>query len=232
MEGMKGLVRDIVTPIIINSIIIFILSKINKKQQNKTGHITGVLFFTFIMTIVFELTGISPISGFHTDIRINEISYIPVVSTLDMVKDVFNTAHVENIPGNEVMLYLGANIFGNILMFGPLGLLLPLLWKHFRKFSKTVLFGFIVSFTIESSQLFLARGTDIDDLILNTIGTMLGYLAFVILRKLFPKFTGKFTLEDDAEKSSWSILPVICVIIPYLVIVAFGFYDRAILFAR
>lgn len=44
MEGIKGLARDIVTPIIINSIIIFILSKINKKQQNKTGHITGVLF--------------------------------------------------------------------------------------------------------------------------------------------------------------------------------------------
>lgn len=33
MEGMKGLVRDIVTPIIINSIIIFILSKINKNNR-------------------------------------------------------------------------------------------------------------------------------------------------------------------------------------------------------
>ncbi|EPY6470986.1 VanZ family protein [Clostridium sporogenes] len=229
---MQGLVRDMVTPIIINGIIILILSKINKKQQNKTAHIIGVLFFTFIMTVVFSLTGVSPISGFHTDIRINEISYVPVVSTFEMVKEVFNTARVENIPGNEVMLYLGANILGNILMFGPLGLLLPLLWKCFRKFSKTVLFGFLVSFAIEFSQLFLARGTDIDDLILNTIGTMLGYLAFVILCKLFPKFTERFTLQDDMEKSSWNILLAICVIIPYLVIVAFGFYDRAILFAK
>lgn len=229
---MQGLVRDIVIPIIINGIIILILSKINKKQRNKTGHIIGVLFFTFIMTVIFSLTGVSPISGFHTDIRINEISYIPVVSTLEMVKDVFNTASVENIPRNQAMLFLGANILGNILMFGPLGLLLPLLWKCFRKFSKTVLFGFVISFTIEFSQLFLARGTDIDDLILNTIGTMLGYLTFVILCKLFPKFTKKFTLQDDMEKSLWSILPFACVIIPYLVIVAFGFYDRAILFVR
>ncbi|APF28907.1 vanZ like family protein [Clostridium sporogenes] len=229
---MQGLVRDMVIPIIINGIIILILSKINKKQQNKTGHIIGVLFFTFIMTAIFSLTGVSPISGFHTDIRINEISYIPVVSTLEMVKDVFNTASVENIPRNQAMLFLGANILGNILMFGPLGLLLPLLWKSFRKFSKTVLFGFVVSFTIEFSQLFLARGTDIDDLILNTIGTMLGYLAFVILCKLFSKFTEKFTLQDGIEKSSWNILPASSVIIPYLVIVAFGFYDRAILFAR
>ncbi|EPY2274416.1 VanZ family protein [Clostridium sporogenes] len=229
---MQGLVRDMVTPIIINGIIILILSKINKKQQNKTAHIIGVLFFTFIMTVVFSLTGVSPISGFHTDIRINEISYVPVVSTFEMVKEVSNTARVENIPGNEVMLYLGANILGNILMFGPLGLLLPLLWKCFRKFSKTVLFGFLVSFAIEFSQLFLARGTDIDDLILNTIGIMLGYLAFVIFQKLFSKFTEKFTLQDDMRKSSWNILPAICVIIPYLVIVAFGFYDRAILFAK
>ncbi len=83
------------------------------------------------MTAIFSLTGVSPISGFHTDIRINEISYIPVVSTLEMVKDVFNTASVENIPRNQAMLFLGANILGNILMFGPLGLLLPLLWKSF-----------------------------------------------------------------------------------------------------
>lgn len=228
-----SLVRDMLTPIIINGATILILLRINKKQQkNKTRHIIGVLFFTFVMTVVFLLTGVSPISGFHTDIRINEISYIPAVSTFEMVKEVFNTARVENIPGNEVMLYLGANIFGNILMFGPLGLLLPLLWKCFRKFSKTVLFGFLVSFAIECSQLFLARGTDIDDLILNTIGTMLGYLTFVIFHKLFPKFTEKFTLEDDMEKSTWNIVSVICVIIPYLVIVAFGFYDRAILFAK
>lgn len=139
---MQGLVRDIVTTIIVNAIIIFILSKINKKQQSKTWHIIGVLFFTFIMVVIFSLTGVSPISGFHTDIRISEISYVPVVSTLDMVKEVFSTGGVENIPLSEDILYLSANILGNILMFVPLGLLLPLLWKSFRKFSKTVLFGF------------------------------------------------------------------------------------------
>lgn len=229
MQGIEILLRNVIISIII---IILIFLKINKKQQNKKGHIIGVLFFIFIMNVIFGLTGISPISGFHTDIRIDEISYIPVVSTLGMVKEVFNTAVVENIPRNETILYLGANIFGNILMFGPLGLLLPLLWKYFRKFSKTVLFGFLVSFTIEFSQLFLARGTDIDDLILNTIGTMLGYLTFVVFHKLFPKFTEKFTVEHGVEKLSWNILPVICVIIPYLVTVILGFYDRAILLAR
>ncbi len=184
-----------------SSIIILIILKINKKQKDKTAHIIGgVLFFTFIITIIFSLTGISPISGFHTDIHINEISYIPVVSTLDMVKEVFSTAHIENIPRNEAMLFLGANILGNILMFAPLGLLLPLLWKDFRNFSKTVLFGFVVSFIIEFSQLFLARGTDIDDLILNTIGTTLGYLTFIVIHKFFPKFTKKFVLEYGMEK--------------------------------
>lgn len=70
-------------------------------------------------------------------------------------------------------------------------------------FSKTVLYGFTVSSIIEFSQLFLARGTDIDDLILNTIGTMVGYLKFIVFSKLFPKFTGNLTLEDDIGKSSW-----------------------------
>ncbi|ENK1242774.1 VanZ family protein [Clostridium botulinum] len=225
---MLELVRNMVT----SSIIIIIILKINKKQKDKTAHIIGVLFFTFIITIIFSLTGISPISGFHTDIRINEISYIPVVSTLDMVKEVFSTAHIENIPRNEAMLFLGENILGNILMFAPLGLLLPLLWKGFRKFSKTVLFGSVVSFIIEFSQLFLARGTDIDDLILNTMGTTLGYLTFIVINKFFPKFTEKFALEYGIKKISWNILPIICVIIPYLTTVVFGFYDRFNLLAR
>lgn len=228
---MKILGRDVIVTIAITIIIIIILSSSNKKQQRKTWHIIGALVFVLAMTVVFSLTGISPISGFHTDIRIEEISYIPVTSTLDMIKDVTDTALVENAPGNEVWLYLCANIAGNILMFGPLGFFLPLLWKCFRKLSKTVLFGFLVSLAIECSQLFLARGTDIDDLILNTSGVMLGYLVFAIFHKLLPMLTGKFSLQDNVQNSAWSILPFVCVIIPFLVIVSFGFYDRAVLFS-
>ena len=66
--------------------------------------------------------------------------------------------------------------FLNILLFVPLGWFLSVLWKTFRSPLKTILFGFCTSCMIELLQIFTYRATDVNDLITNTFGTMLGYL--------------------------------------------------------
>lgn len=63
----------------------------------------------------------------------------------------------------------------NVLLFVPLGMMLPLFWRKFRDGRYTVLCGFLLSLAVELSQLFSGI-TDIDDLITNTLGTFLGYL--------------------------------------------------------
>lgn len=68
----------------------------------------------------------------------------------------------------------------NMLLFVPLGILLPLLWRSCRLY-KTVAIGFSLSLLIELSQLFNYRATDIDDLLMNTLGTLLGYLLYTLL---------------------------------------------------
>ena len=75
----------------------------------------------------------------------------------------------------------------NIIMFMPLGFLLPLIWKNFRNAWKVIFMGFGLSLGIEFLQLFSLRATDIDDLIMNTIGTVLGYLIWALFHKLVPK---------------------------------------------
>ncbi|RVU54015.1 VanZ family protein [Anaerosphaera multitolerans] len=75
------------------------------------------------------------------------------------------------------------NIAGNILIFIPLGLLLPIIYKGFRKFSKTFLASVFFSLFIEFIQFFIGRSVDIDDLFLNTIGGLTGYLIFHLLYK-------------------------------------------------
>lgn len=75
----------------------------------------------------------------------------------------------------------------NIFMFMPLGFLLPLIWEDFRKPGKTVFFGFLLSASIEFFQLFSFRTTDIDDLIMNTLGTAVGFLCWRLLKLLFPR---------------------------------------------
>lgn len=71
----------------------------------------------------------------------------------------------------------------NVIMFLPLGFLLPLLWDDFRSFKNTLTFSFLASLTIEMSQLFTYRATDIDDLITNTLGGCIGFCV----AKLFIK---------------------------------------------
>lgn len=77
---------------------------------------------------------------------------------------------------------IARNIFGNVLVFVPYGFLMPIIWKSLR--AKTVLFGFLLSLFIEFSQLFIDRQTDVYDLILNTFGVLLGYIIFLIARKI------------------------------------------------
>lgn len=73
----------------------------------------------------------------------------------------------------------------NIIMFMPFGFLLPLIWKNFRNAKKVVLMGFLMSLAIEICQLFNLRATDIDDLMMNTLGALVGYCCWKVFSLIF-----------------------------------------------
>lgn len=72
----------------------------------------------------------------------------------------------------------------NIIMFMPLGFLLPLIWAEYRSFLKTAIVGLFFSLAIEICQLFNLRHTDVDDLLMNTLGAMLGYVIWYLFHKV------------------------------------------------
>ncbi|MGG9964141.1 VanZ family protein [Ferruginibacter sp. SUN106] len=85
------------------------------------------------------------------------------------------------------MEYKVSNLLGNILLFIPLGFLLPLLVKRFRNVFVILLTGFLLSLFYECTQLVTGIGVfDVDDMILNTTGTLIGIIIFYILKSLFP----------------------------------------------
>ena len=77
------------------------------------------------------------------------------------------------------------NLLGNVFVFSPIGIFVPLLWKRLRSFSKIAFIGLGVTCFIETFQYFIGRSTDIDDIILNTVGVLIGYIAYVGLRKVW-----------------------------------------------
>lgn len=84
----------------------------------------------------------------------------------------------------ERLRFAFANLFGNVLLFLPLGTFPPLLWKKMRSFHRTALLAAVIMMVIEISQMLLLVGTcDIDDLILNVLGAAMGYLVYALILK-------------------------------------------------
>lgn len=72
------------------------------------------------------------------------------------------------------------NLLGNMAVFVPFGFFMPMASKY-RSFLTTAFYGFGISFCVEVFQLITKVGSfDVDDLLLNTIGGILGYILFVI----------------------------------------------------
>ena len=90
------------------------------------------------------------------------------------------------IQRNHNFDYFVVNFLGNIAMFVPIGLFLPMLSPK-CSLSKTLLIGLGISLFIELCQIPLGRGVDIDDLWLNTLGAAAGYALFALARRIWPR---------------------------------------------
>ncbi len=103
--------------------------------------------------------------------------------------------HYNVIPFREIgdLLYMRifwgpvaviSNLFGNIAIFMPFGFLVPILGRKKRKFWFTALASFELSLSVECIQLVTKTGCfDVDDIFLNTIGGMLGYLVYALVQR-------------------------------------------------
>lgn len=117
--------------------------------------------FSFYLAAVCVLVGIPNITYIRLEWKLNLIPFVGMLADLK-------------------------NSLLNILLFVPVGLFLPILWDRYEKMEEAVLFGFGLSLLIEVLQIFTYRATDVNDLITNTLGTVLGFLIAGRLIKSFP----------------------------------------------
>ena len=80
------------------------------------------------------------------------------------------------------------NLLGNIIPFMPFGFLLPIAYKKFSSPIKVIGTGIVTILFIELFQFFTKLGSfDIDDIILNMLGIICGYLIFVLIKHVAVK---------------------------------------------
>lgn len=124
----------------------------------------------------------------------------PLFMTVSMFKESFNTPFSTKLmysnfmPFKTISYYLAGkpslsvakiNLIGNIIAFIPFGAIVPVLFKKFRSMKFTILFSFLLSLLFEIIQLLTSIGAfDVDDIMLNVIGAILGYIIFKIFYKI------------------------------------------------
>lgn len=167
-------------------------------RKMKLMHGIGIILLGIYLGMVWNVTGLPSVRTFHLEIRGN-ISWIPF-------KD-----------------FSAFGCIANVIMLMPLGFLLPVLWKNWRSVWKTAAAGFCVSLFIELFQLFTFRATDVDDLIMNTLGGFVGYGIYVLLTRLMPgwKTLWSSSREDGRERTE-IILVVLLVIGVRFLLYPFG----------
>lgn len=150
-------------------------------------HIIFIIYFMFLIKIIlFKYRGFFP---FFNNLTKGELSgfrsynIIPFQSIWEFTKLIFS--------GNFSRGF--NNIVGNVFVFAPFGFFLPLLYKKCRTWKTVVLAGFCVSLFFEVCQYFLYLGSaDVDDVILNLLGVVLGFLFFRVMIKITEKETARY----------------------------------------
>lgn len=167
-------------------IIRFLMLRKSSRKFNLYHEIALLIFVIFIVGLASQ-TVIPKIElGINGNINIlkngkHGINLLPLKVLFETYREVFINLNIN---------YFIINFLGNIIMFMPIGLFIPLLWEIPDK--KIIIVGFLFSLFIEVCQLFLNRGTDVDDLILNTLGTILGLLVYKFLYKKFKNLIIRF----------------------------------------
>lgn len=168
------------------------------KEKNVMREILINIFFIYFL-ILINLTickGSVLQVSFQDEPNIN---YMPLVETIKMFKNSFR--------GIVTALY---NVVGNIILFIPLGFLIPLLFKKKNRFLNIVAYGFITSFAIELIQLLTSSNiTDIDDIIFNTLGAVLGFIISNVFYKIIKKTKLGYLLQSVTSTFDGNLLYLI-----------------------
>ena len=137
----------------------------NKRERIKTVFLYGV-FICYILLLI-KILFLSRIS--HLEHR--SINLIPFYSIMEYISG--SSANIK--------AFAFSNVVGNIVIFIPLGTYLSL-FKNDKRVITNLLFIFIVSLFVEIIQGLLGIGaSDIDDIILNCLGGLIGILGYKFL---------------------------------------------------
>ena len=149
------------------------------------------VFVLYCAVLLYILILDKAVSGYHQSLR-NILAHINLIPFRTIATYIVRLAN-DSINLDTVI----KNLAGNLLLFVPMGAFLPFAFDKMKKLWRVVLVLLVVILSVELMQIVLAIGSfDVDDLLLNMLGGMLGYSIFLLppVRKL-----GAWCIEERAK---------------------------------
>ena len=185
-------------------ILIFKKNEKNRRIPKIRIWIVSVLLYYYLCVMLTNIVGIPTLSEYT---RLTELG------------ESFFNPNINLIPFSEGF---SLGFILNIFLFIPLGFLCPFISKRYQSVKNIFLLGCGLSFTIEMVQLFtLCRATDIDDLIANVAGALVGYGCFRVIHKLVMAKSRSGSMRNFEEPHFMRYVPIVIIIISFIL----GFFS-------
>lgn len=146
------------------------------KSVQKVGSILLLVYVVYAVKFFFFPIGFDKNVFLGRGLAINLIPFLPFVEQAKSM-------------GLKIALY---QIFGNILAFIPFSILTAVVYPRYRRLSSNLFLAFLVSLAIELIQLSINmltqvanRAVDVNDILLNTLGGLIGFFAYLLIDKTF-----------------------------------------------
>lgn len=149
-------------------------------MSDKKRKILWAMFCLYCAVMLWLLFGreISAGDGSYVENIAGRFSIKPLHTILRQLRRCFDPSRP------WLMRHSWINLGGNVVLFVPLGVFLPLLWASLRKLWRVLLVtaGTIVLVEIGQVLMLVGRG-DVDDVILNVLGAAVGYGLYKLIEK-------------------------------------------------
>lgn len=172
-----------------------VLNKIQFHNIKKTG-----LYFIFAVYLsgVYLFVGMPTLQFMRFEVSLTLLPFIPMLTDLK-------------------------NTILNVCLFLPLGMMLPFLWRKYNRLTDVLIFGFGMSLYIEVLQIFTYRATDINDIIANTVGAVVGYFIFQGISCIIPSIRKFAKNKNEIHVIILSVFVVMFFVQPYLAALFYKF---------
>lgn len=149
-----------------------------KKRNDRFLWFVFILYCLWMLWLLFDRPS-NTIQGLpYEDLLRQNVNLRPLFTIRNYLYVVIHRSN------DDVLLHCIINLLGNVLLFIPIGWMLPHLFKKLRNFFRFIITCTGAIFLVEVVQLFTLRGSfDVDDILLNVLGMLLGFFGYHIFKK-------------------------------------------------